>query len=98
MSSQQPVTLTTHTAYPLPTQKYLIPTSWKRYHLSQLVNKALSLSQPIPFDFIIRDQILKTSLGEWCSENNVGEVCCPGKKSFFLLGDNNMYIFFSFEG
>ncbi|KAF7762405.1 hypothetical protein Agabi119p4_8998 [Agaricus bisporus var. burnettii] len=73
MSAQQPVTLTTHTAYPLPTQKYLIPTSWKRYHLSQLVNKALSLSQPIPFDFIIRDQILKTSLGEWCSENNVGE-------------------------
>lgn len=74
MSSQQPVVFTTQTTYPLPTQKYMIPNSWKRYHLSQLVNKALSLAQAVPFDFIIRGEILRTPLGEWCAENGIGEV------------------------
>ncbi|KXN88964.1 Ribosome biogenesis protein YTM1 [Leucoagaricus sp. SymC.cos] len=70
---QQPVVFTTKTPYPLPTQKFMIPTTWRRYHLSQLVNKALSLSTSIPFDFLVRGEILKSSLGEWCSRNGVGE-------------------------
>lgn len=70
----QPVSFTTRTAYPLPTQKFLIPTTWKRYQLSQLVNKALSLSRVVPFDFLVRGEILRASLGEWCGENGVGEV------------------------
>jgi ribosome biogenesis protein YTM1 len=73
-TAQQPVVFTTRTQYPLPTQKFMIPTTWKRYHLSQLVNKALSLATTIPFEFMVRGEILKTSLGEWCSENSVGEV------------------------
>ncbi|KAF9448122.1 ribosome biogenesis protein YTM1 [Macrolepiota fuliginosa MF-IS2] len=72
-STQQPVVFVTRTAYPLPTQKYMIPTTWKRYHLSQLVNKALALATPIPFDFLVRGEILKASLGEWCAEHGVGE-------------------------
>ncbi|KIK60875.1 hypothetical protein GYMLUDRAFT_85250 [Collybiopsis luxurians FD-317 M1] len=64
---------TTSTPYPLPTQKYMIPISWKRFHLSQLINKALSLTKPIPFDFLIRGELLRTSLGEWCAGNGVGE-------------------------
>ncbi|KAG7091307.1 hypothetical protein E1B28_010353 [Marasmius oreades] len=68
-----PIIFTTQTAYPLPTQKYLIPTNWKRFQLSQLVNKALSLSKPVPFDFLIRGEVLRTSLAEWCAENGVGE-------------------------
>lgn len=70
----QPVSFTTQTAYPLPTQKFLIPTTWKRYQLSQLVNKALSLSRVVPFDFLVRGEILRSSLGEWCAENGMGEV------------------------
>ncbi|KAJ3555882.1 hypothetical protein NP233_g12102 [Leucocoprinus birnbaumii] len=72
-TTQQPVVFTTQTQYPLPTQKFMIPTNWRRYHLSQLVNKALLLATAIPFDFLVRGEILKTSLGEWCSENGVGE-------------------------
>lgn len=50
-----PVTFTTSTAYPLPPQKYFIPSTWKRFQLSQLINKALSLDQPVPFDFVVKN-------------------------------------------
>ncbi|KAF8193065.1 ribosome biogenesis protein YTM1 [Pholiota molesta] len=71
--ASQPVVFTTQTQYPLPSQKFMIPTSWKRYQLSQLVNKALSLEKPVPFDFLVRGELLHTTLSEWCSENGVGE-------------------------
>ncbi|KAH9846741.1 WD40 repeat-like protein [Lenzites betulinus] len=68
-----PVVFTTQTGYPLPSQKFMIPASWKRYQLSQLVNKALSLPKPIPFEFLVRGEILRGTLSEWCAENSVGE-------------------------
>lgn len=52
----------------------MIPTTWKRFQLSQLVNKALSLDKPVPFDFLVKGEILRSSLSEWCAENGVGEV------------------------
>ncbi|PPQ81374.1 hypothetical protein CVT25_015895, partial [Psilocybe cyanescens] len=72
--TSQPVSFTTTTQYPLPSQKFMIPTAWKRYQLSQLVNKALGLEKPVPFDFLVRGaEVLRTSLSEWCAENGVGE-------------------------
>ncbi|KAI8990745.1 ribosome biogenesis protein YTM1 [Trametes punicea] len=68
-----PVVFTTQTPYPLPSQKFMIPASWKRYQLSQLVNKALSLPKPIPFEFLVRGEILRGTLAEWCAEHGVGE-------------------------
>lgn len=68
------VVFTTMTPYPLPTQKFMVPATWKRYQLSQLINKALVLSKPVPFDFLVRGQILTTTLETWCAENGVGEV------------------------
>ncbi|KAH7883135.1 WD40-repeat-containing domain protein [Phlebopus sp. FC_14] len=68
-----PVVFTTRTAYSLPAQKFMIPTNWKRYQLSQLINKALSLARPIPFDFLIHGEILRTSLGEWRLGKGIGE-------------------------
>ncbi|KAF8685109.1 Ribosome biogenesis protein YTM1 [Rhizoctonia solani] len=68
-----PVILTTRTAYAIPSSKYMIPTSWARYHLSQLINKVLSSAQPVPFDFLVNGELLVGSLAEWCSEHNVGE-------------------------
>ncbi|KAI0771278.1 ribosome biogenesis protein YTM1 [Trametes elegans] len=68
-----PVVFTTQTPYPLPSQKFMIPASWKRYQLSQLVNKALSLPKPIPFEFIVRGEILRGTLAEWCAEKGIGE-------------------------
>lgn len=69
-----PVVFSTQTSYPLPSQKFMIPAIWKRYQLSQLVNKALSLTQPVPFDFLVKGEILRTSLVEWCADNGIGEV------------------------
>ncbi|KAI0321520.1 WD40 repeat-like protein [Amylostereum chailletii] len=68
-----PVIFTTKTQYPLPTQKFMIPSTWKRYQLSQLVNKALSLTNIIPFDFLIHGEVLRASLGEWNAEKGAGE-------------------------
>ena len=78
--TSHPVVYTTQTAYPLPSQKFMIPTSWKRYQLSQLVNKALSLPKPIPFDFLVRGEILRGTLAEWCTEKGIGEV----RRTYFL--------------
>ena len=71
-----PVFFTTQTPYALPAQKFMIPASWKRYQLSQLVNKALALSRHVPFDFIIRKtgELLRGSLQEWCEARGVGTV------------------------
>lgn len=52
----------------------MIPSTWKRYQLSQLVNKTLSLTRVVPFDFLIHGEILKGSLGEWCAEKGLGVV------------------------
>ncbi|KAH8832756.1 WD40-repeat-containing domain protein [Flagelloscypha sp. PMI_526] len=72
--ASQPAVFSTQTRYVLPSTKFMIPTEWKRFQLSQLVNKALSLPKPTPFDFLVRGQLLGArSLGEWCLENGVGE-------------------------
>lgn len=66
-----PAFFTTKTQYVLPPQKYFIPSSWRRYQLSQLINKVLSLDQPIPFDFLIQGDVLTGSIAEWCAERGI---------------------------
>ncbi|KAG6373951.1 hypothetical protein JVT61DRAFT_6115 [Boletus reticuloceps] len=51
----------------------MIPLYWKRYQLLQLINMALSLAKPIPFDFLVRGSLLCTSLGECRAENGITE-------------------------
>lgn len=72
--STRPVVFNTKTSYSLPSQRFMIPATWKRYQLSQLVNKALNLSKPIPFDFVVRGEVLRTTLEEWCAHNGIGGV------------------------
>ena len=88
-----PIVLTTRTSYVIPSSKYMLPTSWARYHLSQLINKVLSLPQPVPFDFLINGEILSGSLQEWCNEHAVGEVSStvpfrPVLTTWYVLGRN----------
>ena len=73
--ASHPAIFTTQTLHVLPAQKYMIPTTWRRYQLSQLINKVLSLPQPIPFDFLIKGEVVRASIGEWCAEHGIGEVC-----------------------
>ncbi|KAG2124881.1 ribosome biogenesis protein YTM1 [Suillus clintonianus] len=68
-----PVVFTTQAPYAFPSQKFMIPLDWKRYQLSQLINKALDLPKPIPFDFLVHGEMLRTSLWEWRAEKGVGE-------------------------
>ncbi|EIW79492.1 WD40 repeat-like protein [Coniophora puteana RWD-64-598 SS2] len=67
-----PVIFTTKTQYVLPSQKFMVPLAWRRYHLSQLVNRALSLPSPVPFDFLVQGEILRGTLQEWMVERGVG--------------------------
>lgn len=69
-----PVVLTTRTQYVIPTEKYMIPATWRRFHLSQLINKVLALPQPVPFDFIVNGEMLRASLGDWCLAKGIEEV------------------------
>ncbi|KAG8942141.1 ribosome biogenesis protein ytm1, partial [Tulasnella sp. 408] len=68
-----PVVLTTRTQYAIPTEKYMIPATWRRFHLSQLINKVLGLPQPVPFDFIVNGEMLRVSLGDWCLARGIEE-------------------------
>ncbi|PLW32824.1 hypothetical protein PCANC_18826 [Puccinia coronata f. sp. avenae] len=66
-SQQQPVMVTVRLTtksiqYSIPNAKYLVPSDWKRFQLSQLINKVLQLTQPVPFDFVVNDQLLRTSV------------------------------------
>lgn len=75
--TSQAVVFTTRTSYTIPSQTYMLPNSWKRFQLSQLINKVLSLLQPVPFDFLVRGELLRGSIAEWCTERGVGEVNWP---------------------
>ena len=68
-----PVTFKTSTKHVLPPSKYLIPATWGRFQLSQLVNKALTLPTPTPFDFLINGELLHGTIEEWCGERGIKE-------------------------
>lgn len=82
------VLFTTKTPYVLPSQKFMIPLDWKRYQLSQLINKALSLPKPIPFDFLVHGAILRTTLTECRVENGISEVRTMPRNKPIYVHDN----------
>ncbi|KAK4046647.1 ribosome biogenesis protein ytm1 [Microbotryomycetes sp. JL201] len=68
------VRLTTKDAkYSIPPTKFLIPASWRRFHLSELINQVLETSSPVPFDFLINSTLLRTTLGQYCLATNTSE-------------------------
>ena len=48
-----------------------LPIRFSRYELSKLVNEALGLENPIPFDFIVDGKLLRVSLSEYMSEHGI---------------------------
>lgn len=85
MTSPQtlPIILSTRSPhYQIPAEKYLIPSSWKRFQLSQLINKVLGLPQPVPFDFVVDGEILRSSLQDWVRERETkGESRAGGEET-----------------
>ncbi|KAI9665095.1 MAG: ribosome biogenesis protein ytm1 [Bathelium mastoideum] len=48
-----------------------VSTSFRRYALSSLVNSLLESEKPIPFEFLINGQFLRTSLDEFLTANGI---------------------------
>lgn len=73
-----PIVLTTSLdQYAIPSGPYMVPVSWRRTHLSTLVNRLVSASDAdtaraaIPFDFIVHSSLLRTTLGEYLESSGL---------------------------
>lgn len=68
---------TRNPAHAIPQSTYLIPADWRRFQLSELINKVIntaageSAGTPTPFDFIIEGELLRTTLNDWV-KNRLG--------------------------
>jgi ribosome biogenesis protein len=49
----------------------LVSTEFKRYQLSTLVNRLLETEKPIPLEFLINGQFLRTSLDDFLTQNGI---------------------------
>lgn len=52
----------------------MVPSDWRRFQLSELINKVLENDQAIPFDFLVGDELLRTSLGNYTQSKGLTEV------------------------
>ena len=68
------VVLSTQTEYKIPPQPYMIPVTFRRFHLSQLINQVLALPNAVPFDFLFNGDMLRASVGELCNEKGLSAV------------------------
>lgn len=69
-----PVNLFTRSDYAIPGSTYMIPANWRRFQLSELINKSLghggdSGVAPVPFDFVVEGEVLRGSLDAWVAAN-----------------------------
>lgn len=62
---------TKYERYQMRTSVIAVPTRFSRFELSKLVNEALELEKPIPFDFIIDGVLLRVSLSEYISSHGL---------------------------
>lgn len=47
------------------------PANFRRAHLSQMINVLLELDPPRPFDFLVNDEFLRVSIGDYVAEHGV---------------------------
>lgn len=62
---------TKYERYQIGTNAISLPIRFSRYELSKLVNEALGLEKPVPFDFIVEGKLLRVSLSEYMSEHGI---------------------------
>lgn len=73
--SMIPIRLTSRAdKHAIPESKFMVPSDWKRFQLSELINRVLENEQVIPFDFLIGDELLRTSLGGYTQSKGLTEV------------------------
>ncbi len=73
---QLPINLFTRsTTHSIPQSTYFIPSDWRRFQLSELINKVLGNTdpetgkRPVPFDFVVEGEVLRGSLENWVKRN-----------------------------
>ncbi|KAI8388800.1 nuclear protein Ytm1p [Radiomyces spectabilis] len=49
----------------------LVPSNFKRYGLSEIINNLLGHEKPVPFDFLIDGEILRTSIAEYLTNKRL---------------------------
>ncbi|GHJ87698.1 hypothetical protein NliqN6_4100 [Naganishia liquefaciens] len=69
---------TRNPAHAIPQSTYLIPADWRRFQLSELINKVINTASgesftPTPFDFIIEGELLRTTLDNWVQNRRNGD-------------------------
>jgi ribosome biogenesis protein YTM1 len=77
---QVPINLFTQDpTHAIPQSTYLLPSNWRRFQLSELINKVLQNTpdygkKPVPFDFVVEGEVLRGSLEAWVKKHRGGEV------------------------
>ncbi|KIR52962.1 ribosome biogenesis protein YTM1 [Cryptococcus gattii Ru294] len=76
---QLPINLFTRSSTDaIPQSTYFIPSAWRRFQLSELINQVLGNtaengSKPVPFDFLVNGEVLRGSLEAWVKKNRGGD-------------------------
>lgn len=63
--------ITKYERYQIGTSAISLPIRFSRYELSRLVNEALGLEKPVPFDFILEGKLLRVPLSEYMSTHGI---------------------------
>lgn len=50
--------------YQVPEEELVVPTNLSRYGLSEVVNRLISLDKPVPFDFLVDGEFLRSSVAQ----------------------------------
>jgi ribosome biogenesis protein YTM1 len=56
--------------YQVPEDQLVVPADLARYGLSEVVNRLLALEKPVPFDFLVDGQFLRTSIAQYLKLSN----------------------------
>lgn len=51
--------------FQVPEEELVIPANLERYGLSEVVNRLIGHEQPVPFDFLVEGEFLRTSIGTY---------------------------------
>ncbi|CAG8496449.1 20083_t:CDS:2 [Racocetra persica] len=63
--------------YAITDSAILVPTKLRRYGLSEIINHLLDFERPVPFDFMIDNQFLRTSLEEYLQLKELSTSMLP---------------------
>lgn len=64
--------------YQVPEDQLVVPAELGRYGLSEVVNRLLSLEKPVPFDFLVEGEFLRTSITQYlqATRHSSEQVLC----------------------